>query len=191
MDPTSRGEGGASVLRAAGVDVETGVLVGEAHMVLGPWLIALSLGRPLIIWPYLLSDNGITELPEEAPDAGLLRLSADAVLLANGHIQEAVPDSHGTGILELKARPPGMEPGQFAETLYSGGVRLLLLQGGMDVAAPFLAARLTDRVVAYLPAAPSSRRSAAPQPWALLPAGFGITEIVRLGEFVRVTGERT
>jgi diaminohydroxyphosphoribosylaminopyrimidine deaminase/5-amino-6-(5-phosphoribosylamino)uracil reductase len=39
-DPTSRGEGGAALLRAAGVDVEIGVLADEARLVLGPWLTA-------------------------------------------------------------------------------------------------------------------------------------------------------
>src|SRR5580693_936415 len=54
IDPTSRGEGGAAALRAAGVDVEVGVLAGEARVVLGPWLAPLEADRPWIIWPYLI-----------------------------------------------------------------------------------------------------------------------------------------
>src|SRR6266699_2194364 len=38
IDPTSRGEGGMAAMRQAGVDVETGVLAGEAQIVLGRWL---------------------------------------------------------------------------------------------------------------------------------------------------------
>src|SRR5436190_11680425 len=47
-DPTSRGEGGAAALWAAGVDVEVGVLADEASVVLGPWLAALIAQRPLV-----------------------------------------------------------------------------------------------------------------------------------------------
>jgi diaminohydroxyphosphoribosylaminopyrimidine deaminase/5-amino-6-(5-phosphoribosylamino)uracil reductase len=35
LDPTSRGEGGAAMLKAAGVDVEIGVLADETRLVLG------------------------------------------------------------------------------------------------------------------------------------------------------------
>jgi diaminohydroxyphosphoribosylaminopyrimidine deaminase/5-amino-6-(5-phosphoribosylamino)uracil reductase len=44
IDPTSRGVGGAAMLRAAGVDVEVGVLADEARLVLGPWLTAQARG---------------------------------------------------------------------------------------------------------------------------------------------------
>ena len=190
MEPTSRAQGGAAALRAAGVDVETGVLAGEARLVVGPWLAALALGRPVISWAYLLSGEGIAELPHDSPDAGFLRLNADAVLHADGRVEEAVPGSHGAGILELGGRPPGMGAGQLAARLHASGVRLLLLQGALDVAGPFLGAGLIDRVVAYLAPASSSVRPAAPRPWGLLPPGFGITEISRVSGFVRVTGRR-
>src|SRR5215467_6858306 len=58
LDPTSRGEGGAAALRAAGIDVEAGVLGDEARAVLGPWLTALVTRRPLVTWPYLVSAQG-------------------------------------------------------------------------------------------------------------------------------------
>lgn len=190
MDPTSRGDGGAAVLRASGVDVETGVLAEEARQVLGPWLTTLALRRPIIIWPYLLADQGITELPEDSPEAGLIRLSTDAVLYASGRIEESVPESHGAAILELKNWPLGMDPAELANTLYAGGVRLLLLQGGLDVADPFLTTQLIDRVEAHLPTTSSSRRPATSSPWPLLPAGFGITGIHRINGFVRVSGQQ-
>src|SRR3954471_21963137 len=50
IDPTSRGVGGAARLRAAGVDVQVGLLADEATVVLGPWLAALRSGRPKVIW---------------------------------------------------------------------------------------------------------------------------------------------
>ncbi|MGH3916627.1 MAG: bifunctional diaminohydroxyphosphoribosylaminopyrimidine deaminase/5-amino-6-(5-phosphoribosylamino)uracil reductase RibD [Pseudonocardiaceae bacterium] len=49
IDPTSRGPGGAARLRQAGVDIEIGVLADEALLVLGPWLTALRIARPLVV----------------------------------------------------------------------------------------------------------------------------------------------
>jgi diaminohydroxyphosphoribosylaminopyrimidine deaminase / 5-amino-6-(5-phosphoribosylamino)uracil reductase len=57
IDPTSRGEGGAAALRAAGIAVETDVLRDEAQVVLGPWLTSQEVGRPEITWPYLLTSE--------------------------------------------------------------------------------------------------------------------------------------
>lgn len=59
----------------------------------------------------------------------------------------------GRGILKLKEKPAGTSPAEVAAALYDGGVRRLLLDGGHDVATPFLDAGLVDRVVAYLPTA--------------------------------------
>ena len=58
-DPTSRGEGGTAALRAAGLDVETDVLADEAMTVLGSWLAATRTGRPIVIWPYLISGGSV------------------------------------------------------------------------------------------------------------------------------------
>jgi len=150
IDPTSRGEGGAAVLRAAGVNVETGILAAEARLVLGPWLTALALCRPVITWTYLLNGSGIAPLPDDAAGVDMIRLSADAVLHPDGRVEEAVPGTHGAGILELKDTSPGADPGEIAKSLYVSGVRHLLLQGALEVAAPFLAAGLVDHVIAYL-----------------------------------------
>jgi diaminohydroxyphosphoribosylaminopyrimidine deaminase/5-amino-6-(5-phosphoribosylamino)uracil reductase len=84
IDPTSRGEGGAAVLRAAGVDVEIGVLADEARVVIGTWLTSQQGRRPVITWPHLVAVNGIGEFPEDTAEARQLRLSADAVLRADG-----------------------------------------------------------------------------------------------------------
>ena len=62
-DPTSRGEGGTAALRAAGIDVETGVLEREALVVLGSWLAAIRARRPVTIWPYIIDSAAITALP--------------------------------------------------------------------------------------------------------------------------------
>jgi diaminohydroxyphosphoribosylaminopyrimidine deaminase/5-amino-6-(5-phosphoribosylamino)uracil reductase len=189
IDPTSRGEGGAAALRAAGVDVEVGVLAGEARVVLEPWLAPLSAGRPWIIWPYLIRGRRITELPWTVPGAADLKAGADAELRGNGRVAEAVPGSHGDGMLSITDLAPGDSTARGIGRLFQGGIRRLILRGGYDVAAPFLAAGLIDSVHAYLPDGPASRQAAVPAPWPLLPPGFAITAVTRLSGFVRVDAQ--
>ncbi len=117
-----------------------------------------------------------------------LHLNADAVLGADGTVREAVPGSHGKGILVLQDPPLG-HGAAAAAALYDGGVRRLLLDGGLLVAAPFLDAGVVDRVVAFLPQGNASSRPAAEPPWPLLPPGFVITGTTRTEAFVRVEGE--
>jgi diaminohydroxyphosphoribosylaminopyrimidine deaminase/5-amino-6-(5-phosphoribosylamino)uracil reductase len=188
IDPTSRDEGGVAELRRAGVDVETGVLEGEARIVLGGWLAALDTRRPVITWPYLAGYHGLEALPWDESEAVALRLSADAVLRADGTVREALCGRHGAGILDLKDQPPGTSAAEAAASLYDSGVRHLLLDGALDVAAPFLASRLVDHVVAYLPQLPASRKASADLPWPLLPTGFVIVSTVRTESSVRVDG---
>jgi diaminohydroxyphosphoribosylaminopyrimidine deaminase/5-amino-6-(5-phosphoribosylamino)uracil reductase len=189
IDPTSRGEGGAAELRRASVDVETGVLADEARVVLGDWLAGLQTRRPVITWPYLITGQGLEPLPSDTAEARLLRLNADAVLRADGAVREAVPGSHGRGILTLIDQPPGTSAAQTAAALYDGGIRRLLLDGGHDAATPFLDTGLIDRVVAYFPHSSASRRPAEELPWPLLPPGFVITGTARTDSFVRVDAE--
>jgi len=189
LDPTSRGEGGAAALRAAGVDVEAGVLADEARAVLGPWLAPLEAGRPWIIWPYMIRGRCITALPWTAPGAEDLKAGADAVLHRNGRVTEAVPGSHADGMLTITDLATGDSASRSAGLLYQGGIRRLILRGGYDAAAPFLAARLIDSVHAYLPDGPASRQAAVPAPWPLLPPGFAISEVTRLSGLVRVEAQ--
>jgi diaminohydroxyphosphoribosylaminopyrimidine deaminase/5-amino-6-(5-phosphoribosylamino)uracil reductase len=189
IDPTSRGEGGAAALRAAGVTVETGVLHDEALVVLGPWLTAQETRRPEITWPYLISSAGIEALPEGTPEADYLRRNADAVLQADGTVTEAVPGTHGAGILQL-AVPPGAGELAVADCLYVGGVRRLLLHGGAGLAAPFIAAGVLDRVIAYAPEGHASHRPASSLPWPELPPGFAVTGAARTGGLVRIEARR-
>src|ERR1017187_3608163 len=150
IDPTSRGEGGVAALRQAGVDVETGVLAAEARVVLGGWLSDIKNRRPVITWPYLVGGHSIEALPGDMSEARLLRLNADAVLRADGSVREAVPGSHWSGILTVKDQPPGTGAAEAAMSLYDSGIRHLLLDGGHEVAAPFLASGLVDRGLAFV-----------------------------------------
>jgi diaminohydroxyphosphoribosylaminopyrimidine deaminase/5-amino-6-(5-phosphoribosylamino)uracil reductase len=190
IDPTSRDGGGAASLLAAGVDVETGVLADEVRVVLGPWLAALEARRPVLTWPYVISGGGIVALPGAMEDSWWLRLNADAVLRAGGFVTEAMPGGHGAGILDVKDVPADSAASVMLASLYEGGVRRLLLDGGLEVAAPFLAAGLVDRVLAYMADGRASRRPGVAFPWLLLPPGFAITGAFRVREFVRIEGKQ-
>jgi len=189
LDPTSRGVGGAAALRAAGLSVETGVLADEARVVLGGWLAALEARRPVVTWPYLIGEHSIMALPQEIEDARGVRLNADAVLHGDGSVEEAVPGSHGKGILRLEDSPPGTGARRVAASLYEGGVRQLVLDGGLEVAAPFLAAGLVDRVLVHLRPERASHRPGTANPWPLLPPGFAIRSAKRVGEYVQIEGQ--
>jgi hypothetical protein len=154
--------------------------------VLGPWLAPLQAGRPSIIWPYLIGRHRIMALPWTVPGADDLKVGADAVLHENSEVTEAVRGSHGDGVLSLTGLEPGDGAAHSAARLFQGGIRRLLLRSGYDMAAPFLAAGLIDSVHAYLPDGRASRFATVPASWRLLPPGFTIGAVTRLGGFVRV-----
>ena len=189
IDPTSRGDGGVAELLRAGVDVETGVLAAEARVVLDGWLAAVANRRPVITWPYVLEDRVAVPLPPDSSDGRRLHLNADAVLGPDGTVREAVPDTHGKGILALNDRPVSTNAQMAAVDLYDSGVRHLLLDGGIDTAGPFLESGSVDRVLAYLPSGDASRRVSGRPVWPLLPPGFVITAAERIDGFVRVEGQ--
>jgi diaminohydroxyphosphoribosylaminopyrimidine deaminase/5-amino-6-(5-phosphoribosylamino)uracil reductase len=189
IDPTSRDGGGAAALRAVGVDVEIGVLADEARVVLGSWLAALETRRPILTWPYVIFGGGIVALPGEMEDSRRLRQNADAVLGEGGSVTEAMPGSHGAGILDVQDAPGDSTAHAVLASLYEGGVRRLLLDGGLEVAAPFLAAGLVDRVLAYMATDSASRKPEMVLPWPVLPPGFVIQEAWRVAGFVRIKGE--
>ncbi|MFD7882935.1 bifunctional diaminohydroxyphosphoribosylaminopyrimidine deaminase/5-amino-6-(5-phosphoribosylamino)uracil reductase RibD [Streptomyces bauhiniae] len=173
MDPTSRGEGGAALLREAGVEVEPGVLAEEALLVLGPWLASLALGRPFITW----LQGPVSEAL--SGEVGLLRQSHDLVVWAGGMIEEGRPGSHGAGVFRVPERPLGGDAGHVLKVLGEAGARSVLVVG--DVAVPGLEQR-ADRVIRYLPFAATSQ--------APLPPGFRLSEVTRGVGYVRVVGQR-
>jgi diaminohydroxyphosphoribosylaminopyrimidine deaminase / 5-amino-6-(5-phosphoribosylamino)uracil reductase len=101
IDTTSRGDGGAARLRDAGLDVEVGVLTDEAVVVLGPWLAALDSGRPRVIWAYEAGPEGPRALSDDVIATAGLRYGVDAVLLADGRIEEATSGVHGQGAFHV------------------------------------------------------------------------------------------
>ena len=95
-DPHGDAAGGAEVLRAAGVDVESGVLAAEGESVLAPWLTAVRRRRPHLTWKYAATLDGRTAAadrtsrwitgPEARQDVHRLRAVADAVVVGIGTV---------------------------------------------------------------------------------------------------------
>ncbi len=103
-DPFPPAAGGRTVLRGAGVDVEGGVLAGEAERVNERWLTSIRRGRPYVVWKYATTLDGrvaaadgtsrwITGAKARA-DVHRLRAAADAVVVGVGTV--LADDSHLT-----------------------------------------------------------------------------------------------
>ncbi len=95
-DPGTREGGGAERLRAAGVDVEAGVLGGEARAFLDPWLTARELGRPHVTVKWAQSLDGRAAAadgtsqwitgPAARADVHCRRAAADAIVVGTGTV---------------------------------------------------------------------------------------------------------
>ena len=57
-DPNPVAAGGAETLRAAGVEVESGLLADEARALSRIWALALELGRPFVTWKFATTLDG-------------------------------------------------------------------------------------------------------------------------------------
>ena len=110
LDPTPDAGDGAAVLRAAGVDVETGVLADEVSR--GPleaWLTSRRSGRPFVTWKYAATLDGRSAAADGTSrwitgddaraDVHRLRAQADAVVAGVGTVLADDP--------LLDARPAG------------------------------------------------------------------------------------
>ncbi|MEU7296963.1 bifunctional diaminohydroxyphosphoribosylaminopyrimidine deaminase/5-amino-6-(5-phosphoribosylamino)uracil reductase RibD [Streptomyces exfoliatus] len=93
-DPNPQATGGADTLRAAGVEVVSGVLADEAEAVNIAWLTSVRHGRPFVRWKYAATLDGriaaadgtsrwITSAESRA-DVHRLRAEADAVVVGSG-----------------------------------------------------------------------------------------------------------
>jgi diaminohydroxyphosphoribosylaminopyrimidine deaminase / 5-amino-6-(5-phosphoribosylamino)uracil reductase len=191
LDPTSRGEGGAARLRAARVSVDTGVLADEALLVLGPWLAALREGRPRVTWAYYLGPGGRRAVPDDLASASALRCGFDAVLHEDGSVDEGVPGTHGEGAFALP--PTDLSHGAHTVlfSLYAGGTRSLLLDGGVALAQPFLDATLIDEVRIYLASrAPMDPDHSGDLDWPLVPPGYRLRHLTKLRDLVVIEATR-
>lgn len=185
-DPTSRGDGGTSLLRQAGMDVEAGVLADEASLVLEPWLTTLHTKRPQVIWlsrPESAIDSDVaTTLSKTDP----LRQVTDVILYENGIIEECIPGSHNSDVMSLA--PVILKNGADTAltTLYEQGIRSIVLVAITTVAETFLAQQLIDRIVIdVMPHEPSS--DAMSNGMAFLSKDFSLTEVTRHDNRLRIT----
>ena len=95
-DPGENSGGGAERLRAAGVDVESGLLADEAAALIGPWLTAMRLGRPHVTVKWAQSLDGRAAAadgssqwitgPAARADVHARRAEADAIVVGTGTV---------------------------------------------------------------------------------------------------------
>ncbi|WP_225802799.1 bifunctional diaminohydroxyphosphoribosylaminopyrimidine deaminase/5-amino-6-(5-phosphoribosylamino)uracil reductase RibD [Streptomyces sp. NK15101] len=93
-DPNPQASGGADTLRAAGVEVEQGLLEAEAEAGNIAWLTSVRRGRPFVRWKYAATLDGRIAAAdgtsrwissaESRADVHRLRAEADAVVVGSG-----------------------------------------------------------------------------------------------------------
>ncbi|MEU8370060.1 bifunctional diaminohydroxyphosphoribosylaminopyrimidine deaminase/5-amino-6-(5-phosphoribosylamino)uracil reductase RibD [Micromonospora tulbaghiae] len=126
LDPTSRGDGGAAVLTAHGLDVETNVLTNETLTVLGSWLTATRRRRPYLTWAFAL-DGQDSHVAYEQLTADL-RSGVDLVL-DEKTIEEGAPGGHAPQHFTLPGEP-GDDLQRWLSACYATGSRTAIVIGG-------------------------------------------------------------
>ncbi|GAB3009948.1 bifunctional diaminohydroxyphosphoribosylaminopyrimidine deaminase/5-amino-6-(5-phosphoribosylamino)uracil reductase RibD [Saccharothrix stipae] len=175
-DPNPKAAGGAEVLRAAGVEVGSGVLAGEvARGPLRAWLHFARTGRPHVTWTYVAALDGGAAIGsvESRAEMGELRAKVDAIVLGAGAVRAdgAQPAARATRPgQDVGGQPVRVVVGDLpapddeAETMHvrthdpdlvlaalaARGVVDVLLECGPTLAGAFAGAGRVDRVLAYL-----------------------------------------
>ncbi|WP_412566155.1 bifunctional diaminohydroxyphosphoribosylaminopyrimidine deaminase/5-amino-6-(5-phosphoribosylamino)uracil reductase RibD [Streptomyces nojiriensis] len=100
-DPNPQASGGATTLRAAGIDTTAGLLAAEAEAGNAAWLTSVRLGRPHVTWKYAATLDGRSAAAdgssrwissaESRADVHRLRAEADAVLVGGGTLRADDP----------------------------------------------------------------------------------------------------
>lgn len=95
-DPNPAAAGGADTLRAAGVEVESGLLADEAQMLNTTWTFAMQHGRPAVTWKLAATLDGRSAAsdgtsqwitgPAARRDVHRLRSGCDTVLVGTGTV---------------------------------------------------------------------------------------------------------
>lgn len=186
IDPTSREEGGAARLRAAGVDVELNVLGDEALLVLGPWLSALEARIPHVHWAYVYGSDADPDLGSP-PELATLRTEVDAILTPDGRLEEGLPGAHSPDVFSLPSAA-GTEAAPWLVELYGGGVRTVLLSGRSKLAIAAADGGLVNRISLYVRRQGASSRPTAMTAEALacVPTGFEIAAVAAVESYVRL-----
>ncbi|MET1036842.1 MAG: bifunctional diaminohydroxyphosphoribosylaminopyrimidine deaminase/5-amino-6-(5-phosphoribosylamino)uracil reductase RibD [Aeromicrobium sp.] len=96
IDPDRAAAGGASALRAAGIDVEAGVMAEEATDLNVEWTFAMTSGRPFVTWKYAATLDGLSAAPDGTSkwitsdqarrDVQTFRAEADAIVAGTGAV---------------------------------------------------------------------------------------------------------
>jgi len=112
-DPNPQAAGGAEVLRAAGLDVESGVLAAQTDEVNRHWLASMSLGRPFVTWKHATTLDGRSAAADGSSrwitgeqaraDVHRRRAQAGAIVVGTGTVwaddpQLTVRDATGTPV---------------------------------------------------------------------------------------------
>ncbi|MFG3702759.1 bifunctional diaminohydroxyphosphoribosylaminopyrimidine deaminase/5-amino-6-(5-phosphoribosylamino)uracil reductase RibD [Micromonospora sp. NPDC047620] len=171
IDPTSRGDGGAAVLAAHGIDVETNVLPNETLTVLGPWLTATRRRRPHLTWAYALNNKDSGHINDQL--AADLRSRAD-LMLSGKALEEGTPGGHAPEHFTLPGDPSG-DLHQWISTCYAAGSRVILAIGADSNGLHDNLDCVDEIVVAVGKAPPTSGLAAATVD--LTPAGFELADI--------------
>jgi len=117
-DPGATSGGGAERLRAAGVEVEAGLLADEARALIGDWLTVQRLGRPHVTVKWAQSLDGRAAAadgssqwitgPEARADVHRRRAAADAIVVGTGTLladDPALTARDGDALLPRQPRP--------------------------------------------------------------------------------------
>ena len=196
MDPTSRGEGGAALLRTAGVEVEQDFLKDEALLVLAPWRASLSNGRPFITWIYEAGPDG-KPFPNSThsvtfEEIDSLRISYDLVVNREGDVAEGEPGSHGSGVFQLPHGTLGNDAVETVKVLSDTGSRSVLLSGAAEQFSSIASVGMVDQIISYLPRTPPSWSPGKDTvQLSAVPDGYRLTEATRTASHVRLVGRRT
>lgn len=186
MDPTSRGEGGAAVLAAAGVNVELGVLSAEVLTVLGPWLIATARESPYVTLTLAVG----ADYEDQATVSQLLTLrSSSDVVITDDRIEEGIASGHSDGHFHFDdLQLPAQRCDVWLANAYKLGVRTCLVLGGGPSAEFLLTSHAVDRIVAAIPRRGDgfSRESFM----SIIPSAFEITEVTSYDHGLLVKASR-
>src|SRR4029077_16818661 len=109
--------GGTETLRAAGVEVETGLLADEARVLNRVWTFAVERGRPFVTWKFATTLDGRSAAadgtsrwvssPAARLDTHRLRALCDTMLVGTGTVE--IDDPHLT-VRDVDGTPASRQP---------------------------------------------------------------------------------
>jgi diaminohydroxyphosphoribosylaminopyrimidine deaminase/5-amino-6-(5-phosphoribosylamino)uracil reductase len=174
-DPYRPASGGADILRRAGIDVEIGLLAGEAARLNEAWLTSVRLGRPHVTWKYAASLDGRVAAADGSSrwitsaaarvDVHRLRAEADAVVVGSGTLIADDPHLAARNSFLHNGQPsaesrritdvPDQRAGPFRQPLrvvVDTEARIRPDARVLDASAPTLVAVAVDSDTGHLPA---------------------------------------